>query len=57
MFGSLNMVWFMEADDLASFEKLNGEIMMDQDYWAMVEQAKDFWVEGSLNDTIVNVFG
>ena len=57
MFGSLNMAWYMDADDLATFEAINAKILMDGDYWTMIENAKEFWVDGSLNDTIVNVLG
>ena len=57
LFGEAAMVWYVDADDLATVESINMQLMQDTDYWNIVEQASDFWVEGSLQDTMVNMIG
>ena len=56
MFNQLNMTWYMDFDNLGDVEAFNGQLMMDQDYWTQIDKAADFWVDGSLRDTIVNLF-
>lgn len=55
MFNGLKVTWFLDCENLAELEAINQKIMMDQDYWAWVAKADGFWVDGSLEDTVVNV--
>lgn len=55
MFGQTRLHWSYEAETLAKLEEANGRLMTDKKYWAMIESGKEFWVEGSLQDTIVMV--
>ncbi len=53
MFGKTAIHWTYQSKSLAELEAANGKMLQDQKYWAMIESGKDFWVEGSLKDTIV----
>ena len=55
MFGEARLHWSYEAESLAKLEEANARLMTDKKYWAMIESGKEFWVEGSLKDTIVMV--
>lgn len=55
MFGKAAIHWSYQAKTLADLEAANLKLMQDQKYWSMIESGKDFWVEGSLKDTIVMV--
>ena len=41
----------------SSGAKLNGKLIEDKAYWAMVEKGKDFWLDGSMRDSVVNCPG
>lgn len=53
MFGGLNLHWFYEVDSLEKITALNMKLMEDKSYWAMLEKGKEFWIDGSLKDSIV----
>jgi hypothetical protein len=55
MFGGLKVTWFMDADSLGDVEAVNQKILADTEYWGWVEKSSEFWVNGSLKDTVVNV--
>ena len=57
MFGAARLHWTYEAESLAKLEEANTRLMQDKKYWSMIETGKDFWVDGSLKDTIVMVVG
>lgn len=54
MFGDTAIHWQLDVPDLATLEELNGKLMKNKDYWDMLEKAKEFWVDGSLKDVVVN---
>lgn len=54
MFGDTAIHWQLDVPDLAALEELNGKLMKNKDYWDMLEKAKEFWVDGSLKDVVVN---
>jgi hypothetical protein len=55
MFGGQRLHWSYEAESLAKLEEANARLMQDKKYWGMLENGKDFWVDGSVHDTIVMV--
>jgi hypothetical protein len=55
MFGQARLHWSYTADTLATLETANNKLMMDQKYWSIVEAGKEFWVDGTVQDTIVMV--
>jgi hypothetical protein len=55
MFGNCALHWSYQAKTLADLETANMKLLSDQKYWSMLETGKDFWVEGTLKDTIVMV--
>lgn len=55
MFGKTAIHWSYQSKSLADLEAANTKLMQDQKYWAMIESGKDFWLDGSLKDTIVMV--
>ncbi|MCC7072103.1 MAG: hypothetical protein IT383_12315 [Deltaproteobacteria bacterium] len=55
MFGSTNIHWSYQAKSLAELEAVNAKLLQDQKYWAMLDNSKELWVEGSLKDTIVMI--
>lgn len=57
LFGSNQVVWYLDTDDMATLENLNMQILQDSQYWELVEQSNDFWVDGSLRDTVVQLIG
>ncbi len=56
-FGDVSTVhWFADYDNLASFEKVSGQIREDQKFFEILEKGKDFVVEGSAYDTVMRLF-
>jgi hypothetical protein len=45
--------WFVDYEDLTTFEKISNQIFGDQEYWQKLTQAADLFVEGSGFDTIM----
>ena len=54
MFAGLNIHWEMEIDSLDRLSELNTKLISDKTYFAMIEKGKEFWVNGSLKDQVVN---
>jgi hypothetical protein len=45
--------WLDEYKDLAAFESVMGQIMSDQEYWAVVNKGVELFIDGSWNDTMM----
>lgn len=57
IFGDIGKVhWYADSEDLASIEKLNAQLLTDQDYQALINKSTDLFVEGSFHDTLVQSF-
>jgi hypothetical protein len=54
MFGSLKIHWEMEIDSLDKLSEINTKLIQDKTYFQMLEKGKEFWVNGSVQDCIVN---
>ncbi len=54
LFNKLNIHWEMESDSLDRLSELNTKMISDKTYFSMIEKGKEFWVDGSLKDQIVN---
>lgn len=48
--------WYSDYDDLASVEKITGKIRKDQGYWEILNKANDVFIEGSIQDTLMQAF-
>lgn len=55
LFGGLNLHWQFESDSLDKMSAINSKLFEDKAYWQLLEKGKDFWVPGSLKDTIINM--
>jgi hypothetical protein len=55
MFGAGRIHWWWQTDSLDTLQEANAKLLGDQKYWGMLETANEFWVEGSLQDTIAMV--
>lgn len=55
MFDQLRMHWHFEVDKIEDVARLNQQLMEDKNYWKMLDGAKQYWVDGTLKDTIVNI--
>lgn len=53
MFGSLNLHWQFETDSLDKITVIQQKMMEDKNYWSMLEKGKEYWLEGSLKDSII----
>jgi hypothetical protein len=47
--------WFADVESLAFLEQRLGEIMVDQGYWQLIAKAEGLFVEGTINDTVMNI--
>ena len=36
-------------------EAVNAQLLQDQKYWSLIEQAAEFWVDGSTEDSLVTL--
>ena len=53
-FGNAGTIrFFMDFNDLATFEKVQSQAMADDAYWKMIEEAKDLFIEGSTRNTVM----
>ncbi len=53
-FGDTGTVhWYSDHEDLATIEKLNAQLLADQEYLAMLNKAADLYIEGSVHDTLI----
>ena len=54
MFGTANMHWHFDFDSLDKIAEINARLSEDKTYWGMLDKAKDYWLPGSMEDTIVS---
>jgi hypothetical protein len=53
-FGETGTVrWFMDFDDLATFEKVQSQALADDAYWKKIQEAKDLFIEGSNRSVVM----
>ena len=45
--------YFMDFNDLATFEGVQNQALADDAYWKMLEEAKDLFIEGSTLNTVM----
>jgi hypothetical protein len=57
LFGECKIHWHFDTDGLDKTTAINAKMMQDREYVAMLDKAKAFWLEGSLQDTIVSIVG
>jgi len=55
IFGAPRVHFYFDADSLDKLVQVNAALMQDRDFLGISERAKGLWVEGSLQDTIVNL--
>lgn len=57
LFGDLGMIhWYADYEDLATIEKFNNQLLADQGYWALLNKSQDWFIEGSVQDTLSQSF-
>ena len=54
-FGELNLYWFFDFDELNRLEQINNTLIADKTYWAMVDKVRDYWLDGSLRDIVIEL--
>jgi hypothetical protein len=53
-FGDVGTIrWFCDYEDLATMEKIGNQLITDQEYWKKLSQASDFFMQGSVYDTVM----
>jgi len=53
-FGETGTVrWFMDFNDLATFEKVQSQGLADEAYWKKMEETKDLYIQGSNRSVIM----
>ena len=55
LFSGATLHWHFQADSLDKISALNAKLMQDREYLAILNKAKDFWVEGSFRDCLVSM--
>lgn len=55
IFGGLRIHWHFDTPHLATIEEFNNKLIGDKEYWTWLDKGKEFWVDGSLHDMIVNI--
>lgn len=55
MFGGGRLHWHYEVDSLDRMTEINGKLMGDTAYWALLEKYKYLWVEGSMKDRVISL--
>ena len=54
LFGDTGTIhWYADYEELADWEEHNAQLLADQEYWAMIEKGTEFFIEGSIQDEIV----
>lgn len=54
LFGDFGKVhWHSDFEDLATFEKINAQLMTDQEYGARLNEAGELFIEGGTHDTLI----
>ncbi len=52
-FGDIStLVWHVDFEDLASLDKFQQALGIDQGYWDLVNKANEFFIEGTIHDTV-----
>lgn len=54
MFGKNTIHWQFDVDGLDKIAAVNARLLEDKAYWSMLEKGREFWLEGSQRDSIVN---
>lgn len=54
LFGTPTIHWQFEIDSLDKLAALNQKMLQDKTYVAMLEKARQYWLDGSLKDGIVS---
>ncbi|HET7825492.1 MAG TPA: hypothetical protein VFK90_09160 [Anaeromyxobacter sp.] len=54
LFGPPQLFWQFETDSIDKMTMLNAKLMQDRAYLALLQQAKDLWLDGSLEDAVVS---
>ena len=57
LFGNSDLFWQFEIDSVDKITALNAKLMQDREYLALLDRAKELWVDGSMQDTIVASLG
>jgi uncharacterized alpha/beta hydrolase family protein len=55
-FGATGTIrWFVDYDDLATFEKVQSQVLADPEYWKLIGKAAaaDLFIEGSAEDVMM----
>ena len=55
MFARNRVSWFIDANSLEDFAKLNAKLAQDPAYWEILKKGSPLWVEGSMKDRIVSL--
>jgi hypothetical protein len=54
IFGEFGTIrWFSDYADMAAIEKFMNQINTDKEYWQKVNQASDFFIQGSAHDIMM----
>ncbi len=54
-FGDVGTIrWICDYQDLATLEKINKQIMVDQEYWQRLEKAQGLFIEGKVHDVVMS---
>ena len=55
LFGELRIHWHFDTPNLATIDEFNNRLIVDKEYWTWLEKGREYWVEGSVHDTIVKI--
>jgi hypothetical protein len=45
--------WHSDFEDMATLEKVNTQLLADREYWALLNEAAEMFVEGGTHDTLI----
>lgn len=54
-FDQARIHWFMDFESVDKSMAMNRAMLQDHEYQKMLDQGKTLWVEGSMQDTLVNL--
>lgn len=55
VFGQASVHWYFDGESLDRMIQLNAALLKDRDYVGMLDRVKHIWVEGSIQDTVVEL--
>lgn len=55
IFGQASVHWYFDGDSLDKIIQVNAALLKDRDYVGMLDRVKNLWVEGSIQDTLVEL--